>query len=182
MKPIYTMLVLLCTLSIYAQCEYLEKLPDNPDPGKCYAKCIVPDEFEVRKEQIIAVPAHKTLAVVPAEYKLVKDEATREVQVPATYTTVEKRVLTKKGGMTAWREVPCTLPKDAIILPIHYELGSARLTAKSKSILDKHILSRLKQNPDVIVEVGSHTDARGSSATNQNLSERRSKSVVEYLN
>jgi outer membrane protein OmpA-like peptidoglycan-associated protein len=48
--------------------------------------------------------------------------------------------------------------------------------------LDKHILSRLKQNPDAIVEVGSHTDSRGSSATNQNLSERRSKSVVEYLN
>lgn len=53
---------------------------------------------------------------------LVQDESTREVDVPAKYKTVEKRVITKKGGMTAWREVPCTLPQQAIILPINYEL------------------------------------------------------------
>ena len=29
--------------------------------------------------------------------------------------------------------------------------------------------------------MGSHTDSRGSTASNQSLSERRSKSVVEYL-
>ena len=38
MKLIFTLIVLLCAQLFYAQGEYLEKLPDNPDPGKCYAK------------------------------------------------------------------------------------------------------------------------------------------------
>ena len=324
MKFIYTIFMFLCVTIFYAQEQYLEKLPDSPDPGKCYAKCIVPDQFEIKTVRVVEVPAHNVLEVVPAEYKavkdevivkpaskkykyvpavfktvydtfwieepfkkqypkmatftdayksvevksesgkwvagenpdcpsinpddcrifyykqdpsvireipvkklvsdatsttkqkggkyklvkrevmetpaqtiaidipevkefverrvLVKDETTKAIKVPAVYTTVEKRVLVKKGGMEAWREVPCTLPKDAIILPIHYELGSAKLTAKSKRIIDKHILSRMKQHPDAIVEVGSHTDSRGGHEFNKSLSNKRSKSVVSYLN
>lgn len=30
--------------SLFAQ-EYFETLPDNPDPNKCFAKCVVPDEY-----------------------------------------------------------------------------------------------------------------------------------------
>lgn len=325
MKSIYTLIAFCCVITLHAQeQQYLDKLPDNPEAGKCYAKCIVPDIFDIESVQVLEIPAHTTLEVVPAEYKvvidevvvkpaskkytfipatfttvvdtfwieepfnkqyptdavfedafeeievksksgkwvagenpdcpsidpndcrifhfredpavirsipvkklvtparsttkqvggkyklvkrevmatparteeilipevkevverrvLVRDETTRTIDVPATYTTVEKRVITKKGGMTAWREVPCTLPEQAIILPINYELGSARLTAKSKSIIDKHILTKLKANSSTVVEVGSHTDSRGSATSNQSLSERRSKSVVEYLN
>ena len=40
----------------------------------------------------------------------------------------------------------------------------------------------LQRNPDILkVQVEGHTDAVGSDAYNQRLSERRSKSVVEYL-
>ena len=43
MKFIYATFMFFCVTIFYAQEQYLEKLPDNPDPGKCYAKCIVPD-------------------------------------------------------------------------------------------------------------------------------------------
>ena len=36
-------------------------------------------------------------------------------------------------------------------------------------------------NPDIIVEIQSHTDSRGSDSYNQDLSQRRAESVVEYL-
>ena len=69
MKPIFTLI--LCAQLFYAQGEYLEKLIDNPDPGKCYAKCIVPDEFDIETIRLVEVPAHKTLVVSPADYKVV---------------------------------------------------------------------------------------------------------------
>ena len=40
----------------------------------------------------------------------------------------------------------------------------------------------MKQHPDAIVEVGSHTDSRGGHEFNKSLSNKRSKSVVSYLN
>ncbi len=299
-------------------------LPENPDPGKCYAKCVAPDEYREEQIRVMVRPAYKTLEVVPAEYKdvtetvivkpevkkyilepaeyktvydtiwikdpynkltivpeafeddvetveiktksgrwvagekdpdcpsidpdecrilhyvevpsvmrdvpikkkvndqtttskrikgkfevvsrqevvkeptyrtetipavtkdivrtvLVKDETTREVEVPAEYTSITKRVLTKPGGLTVWREVPCTIPKSGTVLPINYETGSAELTKSSLKLIDDRLLSLLQDQPNSIVEIGSHTDSRGSGDANQRLSERRAKSVVEYL-
>ena len=39
----------------------------------------------------------------------------------------------------------------------------------------------LNDNPNYIVEIGSHTDARGSDRYNQQLSQRRAQAVVAYL-
>ena len=39
----------------------------------------------------------------------------------------------------------------------------------------------LANNPGAKMEIASHTDSRGGSASNQALSERRAQSVVNYL-
>lgn len=44
-----------------------------------------------------------------------------------------------------------------------------------------NLISILKDNPAVIVELGSHTDARGKDSYNLNLSEKRAASAVEYI-
>ncbi|WP_421762968.1 OmpA family protein [Ekhidna sp.] len=140
----------------------------------------------VAREEIVKEPTYRT-EVIPAETKeivktvLVKDETTREVTVDAIYTDVTKRVLVKQGGLTVWREVPCTIPSNGTVLPINYEVGSAELTRSSLRIIDTKLLTRMQEEPNSIVEIGSHTDARGSAEANQSLSERRAKSVVEYL-
>ena len=36
-------------------------------------------------------------------------------------------------------------------------------------------------NPEIIVEMGSHTDSKGSTEYNQKLSQKRAESVVNYL-
>ncbi|MDB5228893.1 MAG: flagellar motor protein MotB [Bacteroidota bacterium] len=43
------------------------------------------------------------------------------------------------------------------------------------------LLSFMVQNPDAIVELGSHTDARGDDAYNLRLSQNRAQSVVDWL-
>ena len=318
---IYLCLLLSCCLS--AQ-EYFETLPENPDPNKCFAKCVVPDEYGEEEVTIMTKPEHKRVEIIPAEYEnrtqeivirpaskrfvyvpavyetvvdtlwikdpyhklevipttfkkdfetlevkpktgtwvagekdpdcpsidpadcrifhfverpavvrdipvqkidkkvetqaekitgeyrlitkqvevspahieeedipqrtqsvqrnvLVKDETTRELIEPAEYTTVIKKVLRKKGGMTAWREVPCNIPDRGTVLPIYYALGSAELNREAKQILDRNIYTLMLEDKSSTVEIGSHTDSRGGDSFNQNLSERRAKSVVEYL-
>jgi len=106
---------------------------------------------------------------------------TRKISIPAVYKDVTKKVLVKKGGMKAWREVPCTIPERGKVLPIHYALGSAALNASAKRIIDRYVLKVLENDLNAIVEIGSHTDAQGSDQFNLTLSENRAKNVVEYL-
>jgi OOP family OmpA-OmpF porin len=39
----------------------------------------------------------------------------------------------------------------------------------------------LKENPDIKVEIGGHTDSLGSEKANQKISEKRAESVKKYL-
>ncbi len=63
---------------------------------------------------------------------------------------------------------------------ILYEVNSASLTSDSKKELDK-IVNLIKYNPNLSVELGSHTDTRGNSSYNQSLSDKRAKAAVDYL-
>ncbi len=123
---------------------------------------------------------------IPAEYGtikrtvVVKEAETVEDVVPAEYRTVTKEVLKTKGGLTTWKEVECTLVEYQA-LPINWNLASATLTSEAKRIIDTRLMPVLNQNPGVKLEIASHTDARGTKASNQDLSERRAQAVVRYL-
>lgn len=63
---------------------------------------------------------------------------------------------------------------------IYYDFAKATLRPEGKTALNQ--LSKvLKDNPHVKVELGSHTDSRGTNEDNEILSEARAKSAVEYL-
>ncbi|HEY4797723.1 MAG TPA: OmpA family protein, partial [Bacteroidia bacterium] len=47
--------------------------------------------------------------------------------------------------------------------------------------IDSTILKILNDNPDIIVEISSHTDSKGSDEYNMRLSQKRAESVVDYL-
>ncbi|MDR1554319.1 MAG: OmpA family protein [Prevotellaceae bacterium] len=66
------------------------------------------------------------------------------------------------------------------IKDIFYEYNKSRLTEKSKIELDKYV-QYFDEYPEMIVEIGSHTDSRGSNTYNMKLSEQRAKSVVDYF-
>lgn len=161
----------------------VERLVKNETPD---SKEIV-GKYVVESREVEVTPARYDEEAIPEVTKeitksvLVKDESTKQIDVPAEYSEVTKRVLVKAGGMSVWKEVPCTVPDDAIVLPIVWNLGSAELTASAKSIIDNKLIVAAKKKKGTIVEVGSHTDARGSSESNQRLSEKRAKSVAEYL-
>ena len=45
----------------------------------------------------------------------------------------------------------------------------------------RKLLQLLYQNPDAIIEIGSHTDARGDDDFNLELSQKRAQGVVNWL-
>ena len=74
------------------------------------------------------------------------------------------------------------IPKGAIVISnIYYETAKAELKPESKTSLDKELVNLLNDNPQLIIEVSSHTDDVGSNEYNQKLSQQRAESVVNYL-
>ena len=137
-------------------------------------------------KRILVTPAKVVEEVIPAEYSTItktvldKDAYTVEETVPAVTKTVTKEVMKTKGGLTTWKEVECSLVEYQA-LPINWNLGSASLTPEAKRIIDSRLLPVLQQNPGSKLEIASHTDSRGTASSNQALSERRAKSVADYL-
>ena len=63
---------------------------------------------------------------------------------------------------------------------IFYEFGKWDLTPASETGLQA-LVKVLNDNPNITIEIGSHTDYIGTNASNLILSEKRAKSVVDYL-
>ena len=64
--------------------------------------------------------------------------------------------------------------------PIYYDLDKSNIRPDAAAELDK-IVQVLKDNPDISIELGSHTDARASASYNLKLSQRRAESAVKYI-
>lgn len=66
------------------------------------------------------------------------------------------------------------------LLHIYYDFDDYHLRDDAIPELEK-LLKMLQENPDYIVEVASHTDARGSKRYNLKLSQKRANEVVKWL-
>ena len=76
-----------------------------------------------------------------------------------------------------------SVSKDQISAAAHnifFETGSAKLLMKSHGFLNK-IYQILIQYPSYVISVEGHTDSVGTSVYNQDLSEKRAKTVMQYL-
>ena len=67
-----------------------------------------------------------------------------------------------------------------MIKHIYYDFDKAYIRTDAEEPLAQ-LIKILEDNPDLVVEIGSHTDARGTGRYNIRLSARRAESVVKYL-
>ena len=73
-----------------------------------------------------------------------------------------------------------SLNKPNIVENIFYDFDKATLRPESKEALDG-LVTLLKENPNITIEMASHTDRWGTEQYNLDLSERRAKAVIDYL-
>jgi len=77
-------------------------------------------------------------------------------------------------------EVGADLSKLIDIKPIFFDLGKWNIRTDAAVELDK-IVKIMNEYPNMIVELGSHTDCRSSASFNKTLSDNRAKSSAEYI-
>lgn len=99
------------------------------------------------------------------------------------YLNGKERETTK--GQEKSREFMVTILLTAIDKPIElpnilYDFGKYDLRPESMISLDK-LVETLNDNPNVTIELMSHTDSRDTEEYNQNLSQQRAQVVVDYL-
>lgn len=70
--------------------------------------------------------------------------------------------------------------KQFVLDDLYYDLDKYNIRRDAAIVLDR-LVKILKDNPEIRIEVGSHTDSRAIAEYNQKLSQRRSESVMSYL-
>lgn len=78
------------------------------------------------------------------------------------------------------KEVGIDITKTYNIKQILFDLGKWDVRPDAAIELDK-IVTAMKDNPDINIELGAHTDCRGKAAANLKLSDKRAKSSADYI-
>lgn len=102
-------------------------VPPNAEPGKCYARCLIPEQYEFKEEQVLDKPASFKMEVTPATYKTVTD------------TVVVKKAFTKKIAVAAVFE---TATEDVLVTPAttKWQKGKADASCLSANPADCQVL------------------------------------------
>ncbi len=123
---------------IIAQNVSSQDLPPNPEPGKCYVRCITPEVYKNEDVTIEVSPAYSKIVTHPAQYKTVTErvlvkEAGKQLRViPAVWETKEF-TYTAKEDANSLKVVPATF-------------GSSSQTIETKAASAKWEMSR--KSPD----------------------------------
>ena len=64
--------------------------------------------------------------------------------------------------------------------PIYFDLNKFNIRPDAAIELDK-IVKAMNEMPNLVIELGSHTDSRGSTKSNQTLSQKRAESSGKYI-
>ncbi|MGB0933043.1 MAG: OmpA family protein [Lishizhenia sp.] len=83
------------------------------------------------------------------------------------------------GGL-AMDETVKDLAQMITINPINFDLNKYRIRSDAARELDK-IVDVMNQYPEMVVELGAHTDCRGSERYNERLSDKRAKASAAYI-
>ncbi|HHH49848.1 MAG TPA: hypothetical protein ENK52_02585, partial [Saprospiraceae bacterium] len=89
-----------------------------------------------------------------------------------------------EGGNSSTVFVPSTTVHEsgtqAYLLHIYYDFDQSYIRDEAKPEIQK-LCKMMTDNSDLIIEIGSHTDSRGSFRYNRSLSQRRAEAVVRAL-
>ena len=86
----------------------------------------------------------------------------------------------KQGERIILELIPITLNEPIEIEPIFYDFDQWNIRSDAAATLDKIALI-MNENPNITIELSSHTDIRGTDDYNNDLSIKRAKSAINYL-
>jgi len=141
---------------------------------------------EIDKQEAIALgkakEEEKRLAALAEEERVKEVERKKQQEIAARERAEQER---KDRIESAIQNEPLVERQGERVIikaepKIHFDYDLWYIRLKSKETLDK-IVDILKKHPGMQLEIGTHTDIRGNNEYNEELSQKRSNSVVEYL-
>ncbi|MFK7905568.1 MAG: peptidoglycan-binding protein [Chitinophagales bacterium] len=142
---VFSCMAVCLLLTNFANAQMAGDLPSNAQPGKCYAKCLIPDQYETVTEQVLLKESSSRIEIVPAVYQTAEEqilvkESYRVLEiVPAQFTTVTEELLVKEASSRLQYVPPTyeTVTEQILVQPA--------TTKWSKGRADANCLS---QNPE----------------------------------
>lgn len=118
-------------------------------------------------------------------YKIKIDKDIECVMLGAARGYLNKSDQFHTQGVKENKKIQVNFQLPAIYRPVQlnnlfFEFGKWNLTKNSEAGL-QDLISMLKDNPGIVIEISAHTDYVGSDQLNMELSEKRARSVVDYL-
>jgi len=119
---------------------------------------------------LVTLPAGKNYGIAVRKDGYLFHSENFIVDINADYIEIVKDVALKKV------EVGSVI----VLRNIFFDFDKATIRPESANELDR-LIKLLTENPTIKIELGSHTDSKGSDDYNMKLSDSRSQSVVSYL-
>ena len=119
----------------------------------------------------------ETRRVADSQRQQAEEQTRRAAAVAESQRVAAAAVARQREVATRCQDSLRSAAKDGVI---NFQRASAELERTSHATLDK-LAEIAKTCPDAVIEIAGHTDAEGEAARNQRLSERRARSVADYL-
>lgn len=132
-----------------------------------------------KQEAAQLVAQQKKEAAIQAD----KAKIERELAVKKAITEAEAKKKEKIASIVVAEKDIIKDDKDRLLIktdPIYFDYDLWYIRKESKPILNK-VIALMRKYPDMVVEIGSHTDNRGNVQYNLELSSKRANSTRDYF-
>ena len=132
----------------------------------------------IKKEEEIAIQKKKNEEIALIE----KGKTDKQIAAQKEIEIAQIKKKEKIDNIIA-SEKDVVKDKDRLIIktdPIYFDYDLWYIRKESKPILNR-VIEIMKKYPDMVVEIGSHTDNRGNDNYNRNLSTNRAESTRAYF-
>lgn len=119
---------------------------------------------------LVSLPSGKNYGLIIRKEGYLFHSENFNIPVTAAYQEVEKNIDLKK----------IDIGSIIVLKNIFYDYNKATLRDASKNELDR-LVKLLNENPTIKIELSAHTDSRGGDKYNEDLSQKRAQSCVDYL-
>ncbi len=185
LNSLFTAILCLAFVSVYAQPE--AGMPS--EPGKCYAKCFIADQYETVTEQVLVKEASTKVAIAPATYETVTEqvlakEAGNTLSVnPATFETVTEQVLAQEAGKkvsispasfeTVSEQVIKRIDAPGVaVVPASFETVSEQVLVKDAYTELRIVPAKFETVSEQVLVQDAYTQLKVVPATYENVTEQ----------
>ena len=139
-------------------------------------------EAERKKEkEALAVMALKEAQKKAKADQIVAEEIRKKEKAAEIAATEIKKKEKIKQILTDEKDI--VRDKDRLIIktdPIYFDYNMWYIRKESKVVLGR-VVELMKKYPEMVIEIGSHTDSRGNAKFNEDLSQKRANSTREFI-